>query len=230
MNEIPVLTDIPTWLVEYAKVHIKKNNYDSSHDINHFINVYNYAKQIVENSYSSPGPTLIPGMERCDSLKVLYYSAFSHDLIDGKYVDHDMSIKNLTDLFIENNVNQNLIAIIIFIIDNMSFSKQRLGNLQIPEEYKLVLSIASDADKLDAYRIERVIAYQEHKNKDKYEDLTERNIINRGWLKTILVKRVLMYRDHWLQTDYAKKIAEPMHNEVLEYVNKYLVDVDMFEY
>ena len=217
---------IPTWLIEYAEKFISENNYDSSHDMRHFINVYEYAKKIYETDYSNI--ELIQGFAKEDSLSILYYSAFCHDLIDAKYVNSMHAIEKLRKVFLENGYNENNLYIIIFLIDNMSFSKQRTGKHFIPSHLQLILDIVSDADKLDAYRVERVVAFQEKKLKDYFESDKEEK--KRNWIKTILVKRVLMYKDHWLKTPYAKSIAPPLHDIVLRYVEENLSDSEMYDY
>jgi len=207
------------WLIEYAEKVIIKHNFDSSHDMQHFINVYNYSKDIVTNDY--PNISLIEGISREDSLNILYHAAFSHDLIDDKYVDSEIAIEDLKKVFLKNGYNREHLDIIVFLISNMSFSKQRKG-ITIPEKYKLIIDIVSDADKLDAYRPERVVAYQKRK---AYDEETSKK-----WIKTILVKRVLKYKDEWLKTDYAKKICVDMHKKVEKYVEDNLIEYDMYEY
>lgn len=212
--------NIPDWLYDYSKYVIKKYNFDSSHDLTHFENVYNYSRQIIENDY--PKGSLIEGLNRYNSLEIIYYAAFSHDLIDDKYLDTEEAIQNLREIYLTNGYYEKYLDIIIILIDNMSFSKQRFGKQQVHKDYQLALDIISDADKLDAYRVERVIAYQERKNYDPK--------LYKGWIKTILVKRVLKYRDCWIKTKYAKKICGKMHDKVQDYVDVNLNSVEMFEY
>lgn len=212
--------EIPKWLFDYAEKIVQENNFDSSHDMKHFINVYIYAKNIVEEDY--PKGSLIEGICREDSLKILYYSAFSHDLIDSKYVDTETSIQDLRKLFLSNGYNEKFLDIVIFLINNMSYSKQRTGIYKIPEIYQLIMNIVSDADKLDAYRVERVIEYQKNKNTNPE--------VSKRWVKTILVKRVLKYRECWLKTKYALRISEKMHDQVQSYVNDNLQNLEMYEY
>lgn len=210
--------DIPLWLWYYAdKV---SRNFDKSHDMYHFVNTYTYAKQIIYEDYKDIA--IIPDISIEDGRKIVYHASFCHDLIDGKYMDVKIALGELRQVFIENGYNPEHLEIILFLINNMSFSKQRLGNQNIPEKYSLALNIVSDADKLDAYRIERIVTYQNTKNTDPEATVK--------WIKTILVKRVLEYRKKWLKTPYAMKISEGMHNDVVEYVEKNLKALDMFDY
>jgi len=215
------MKQIPNWLWDYAKYVVEKYNFDSSHDLTHFVNVYNYTQTIIDKeiiTYDS----LIDGLSRHDSITICLHAAFCHDLIDSKYVDSKKAIEELKQVFISNDYNKDHLDIIIFLIDNMSFSKQRSGTVQIPAKYQTAMDIISDADKLDAYRIERVIAYQQSKNMDETK--------TKMWIKTILVKRILEYKDNWLKTNYAKSIAPELHDKVKNYVDKYLTEVDMFIY
>lgn len=214
--------EIPIWLWDYAKYIVEKHNFDSSHDINHFVNVYNYTQTIIDNDFSDNDISLIDNVSREDSIKICLHAAFCHDLIDSKYVDSKKALEELKSVFLSNQYNEEHLNIIVFLIDNMSFSKQRYGKQSIPQQYQIAMDIISDADKLDAYRVERVVAYQEHKNKNEK--------INKMWIKTILVKRVLEYKDKWLKTNYAKSIAPPLHDTVQKYVDENLFDVDMVEY
>lgn len=215
------MEQIPTWLWDYAKHIVDKHNFDSSHDLNHFMNVCNYTQKIIDIDYNND-ISLIDMIPREDSIKICLYGAFCHDLIDSKYVDSKKSLEELKSIFLYNGYKEEYLDIIAFLIDNMSFSKQRYGKQNIPEKYQIAMNIVSDADKLDAYRVERVIAYQENKNNDEK--------INKTWIKTILVKRVLEYKDKWLKTNYAKSIAPPLHDKVKKYVDEFLTDVEMCDY
>ena len=229
------MDDIPIWLQKYAEKIVSDYSFDSSHDMKHFINVYNYTKEIIFHDYPSlldDSLDLSYSIHKNLSTKqirnIIYHAAFCHDLIDSKYVDSKQEIEKLRQVFLDNNYEKECLDIIIFIIDNMSYSKQRLGVIRIPEEYSLIMDIVSDADKLDAYRVERVIAYQENKHKDL--DEPERSYQNLRWIKTILVKRILTYKDCWLKTNYAKSIAPNLHDQVQLYVDTHLSDLEMYDY
>ena len=215
------MKQIPSWLWDYAKYVIEKHDFDSSHDLNHFMNVYDYTQKIIDVDYDND-ISLIDTISREDSIKICLYAAFCHDLIDSKYVDSEKSLEELKSIFLSNQYNAEHLDIIVFLINNMSFSKERFGKQHIPKKYQVAMNIISDADKLDAYRVERVITYQERKNKDTK--------INKRWIKTILVKRILEYKDKWLKTNYAKSIAPPLHDRVQKYVDEMLIDVEMVDY
>ena len=93
-------------------------------------------------------------------------AALLHDVCDHKYSN---SIKREDlDSFIYQCVGEDKGRDVIFIIDNVSFSKEekiRKGLAQpipIPDQLKLYLDIVRDADRLEAIGeigIERCIAY-----------------------------------------------------------------------
>ena len=224
--------DIPVWLKKYAEYMIIKYDYDSSHDMTHFINTYVYAKQILLEDFTLE-TSIIDGINWNDIQQVIYFSAFSHDLIDCKYVKPQEALTNLKQVFHCHDIPDNLTEIICYIIDNMSFSKEKtrttVSGTPIKPEYQIALNIVADADKLDAYRIERVIAYQSRRH-SSILNFEERHELKLRWLKTILVKRVLEYRSKWLKTKCALRLSEEMHNRVQKYVDENLQEVQMFDY
>jgi hypothetical protein len=228
MNELMKIEPLP-WLYQYVENHILRHNYDDSHNMRHFLNVVQYVKEIIVNDFIDQ--TIIEGLSNEESIELLVNAALCHDVIDSKYVISEEEIINLRSLFERYGYKHT--AILLYLIDNMSFSKQRKG-IEIPSRLRKAMDILGDADKLDAYRPERVIIYQYHKHKnlpvnDENERMAKEKL-NKGWIKTILVKRVLEYKDKWLKTNYAKRICGPMHEQVENYVNKHLKDIEMFEY
>jgi hypothetical protein len=102
-----------------------------------------------------------------------------------------------------------------------------------PNKYACAVGIVVDADQLDAYDVHRCRIYQE----TKYSDTAcpnlsegERLELIRGWQNTILRKRVLMYKNIYMNTEMGKKLAEPLHEKVLRHVEKELNDAKIFDY
>lgn len=236
-----LFTKIPAYLYNYAKTVTEISRVDSSHDLTHFINVYNYASQIIDDmeniinddDESVPNSSFIDGFSKEDSIEIILYAAFIHDIVDGKYFNVDMAVENLKMLFKDNNYPSNKVDVIIFLITHMSFSKrierknQGLPMIE-PGIYHTAMCIVCDADQLDGYRIQRVIDYQYNIYKDLQEP--ERSLKMTGWVKTILVKRILLYKDNYFNTSTGKEIASILHRPVEQYVEEYLKEVEMFEY
>ena len=120
------MKQIPNWLWDYAEYVVEKHNFDSSHDLNHFVNVYNYTQKIIDIDYNND-ISLIDMVSREDSIIICLHAAFCHDLIDSKYVDSKKSLEELKSVFLSNQYNKEHLDIIVFLIDNMSFSKERHG-------------------------------------------------------------------------------------------------------
>lgn len=216
--------NVDPWLYKFAEEIIFKYDYDESHDMRHFLNVVNYAKDIIKNDYLDA--QIILDLPNRESIKIILDASFCHDLIDSKYVNSIEMLDKLKTLCLHNDYKY--FNILSYLIENISFSKQRKVDFKPIEKYYIALMIVSDADKLDAYRIERIIAYQNNKYKDLPNDI--KKMRTKIWLKTILVKRVLEYKDKWLKTDYAKKIAVPMHENIVKYVKEHLLDIEMADY
>lgn len=224
---------IPIYLYNYAKTVISNTNVDSSHDLTHFINVYNYARLIIDSEDLSKEISLIDGFSKEDSIEIILYTAFIHDIVDGKYFDTVIAIENLKTLLEDNSYSQKKIDVIIYLITHMSFSKRverKKQGLPMIEDgiYHKAMCIVCDADQLDGYRIQRVVDYQYNVYKDWKEP--ERSLKMTGWIKTILVKRILLYKDEYMLTSTGKEIASILHPPVERYVEEYLKDVEMFEY
>lgn len=221
--------EIPKWMWEYAERQVKEYNFDSSHDMEHFVNVFYYVSYLISQGerYSLPWCGDHPdGKKR--SRRIVLQAAFLHDLIDRKYVDEKDAIIRLRREFIDQNYPDADMIDVIDIITHMSFSKRKERRNQGKEDFKSksdALAIVCDADILDAYRPERVIAYQNSKYPNDPETA-------RKWSKTILVKRVLRYLpENYLFTATARKIAEQMHKLVEKYVVEHFPDdVEMFDY
>jgi hypothetical protein len=217
---------IPKYLLNHGNRVILTYNMDMSHDQVHFINTAEYAYRLL-NSDELKNKTIIKGYTREDVDEIIVLSAYSHDLIDGKYMNEDEGLEKLNAVFIVNNYNLDKLKIINYIITHISFSKRReREKLGLPlfedHPYKFAAQIVCDADQLDAYRVERIISYQ---NRKKINDIDAKK-----WCKTIIVKRVLKYIDSYMNTETAKEIAQDMHNKVVQFVEKEYKDLEMFDY
>lgn len=224
---------IPQWLIEEAKTIIEKHQIDNSHGFEHYALTWSYAKQILDEEFNS-NTTLIEGMSCEDSKEVVLLSAFIHDRVDGKYMNMEEEINLFSHKAVSQGLSVEKVDAIIYIISHMSYSKRiKRINTGLPlledNKYKLVLGIVIDADQLEGYRIDRILEYQSHyyKNVNNFE---ERWRLIRGWCKTILVKRLLSYKDNFMNTETGKKLCLPMHNQTEKYIARFFPDDDMFEY
>jgi hypothetical protein len=221
---------IPPWLVAYAHSVVKTHNIDSSHGVDHGIAVAKYAATITDCQdccLDKSHCNLIPGLSHDDARRVIIIAAFVHDLVDHKYVDPIEATREMKHEFTKHHMDDVLITYIDVIINNISFSKRvhrrKLGKKMIDmaelgcPELQLATEIVCDADMLDAYDPIRCINYRLHSMPNNPDNLR--------WAKLILSKRVLSYKSMFLNTNSSKKIAEPLHDELQEYLDVNMSDI-----
>ncbi len=131
-------------------------HFDSSHNDEHAWLVYSSAIKIMES------------ISKEYDYELLSTAALLHDVCDHKYPE---SIKREElDKFIEKLVGQEKAQDVIFLIDNVSFSKEdkvRKGlskGIEVPDRLKVYLDVVRDADRLEAIGkvgIDRCIAYSQ---------------------------------------------------------------------
>lgn len=219
--------EIPKWMWVYVLKEIRDNNFDSSHDERHFVNVYTYARFLMDAG--EPFDWEGSGCKE-RARRIVLHAAFLHDVIDKKYVEPTNALRRLTRELKEQLYPRNDSKVLTRLICNMSFSKRKAHRLAGEPEFDrqeltAPLKLLCDADALDAYRVERVSAYQNSKYPDDPETA-------RRWCKTILIKRVLIYlSENYIQTPTGRTLAEPMHADVKRFVEKtFESNLEMFDY
>lgn len=224
--------EIKPWLWDYACEVIDKYHMDNSHGIMHFVNVVQFIRKLLLN-ITEP---IIPGLSYIEGIDLLQDAGFVHDLIDGKYRSNENeAVTELMGKFREHGYSEEKINIIVHIITTMSFSKRakrrKLGLPMIDEgPYSTAVGIVVDADQLDAFDVTRIITYQEEQC--KHLPMQQRLEECIKWQKTIMVKRVLRYYDEYMNTPEGKKLAEPLHKLVEDYVasREDFKGVEMYDY
>ncbi|WP_086312891.1 hypothetical protein A5821_000454 [Enterococcus sp. 7F3_DIV0205] len=185
--------------------------------------IKNYVQAIMEKDQSGHGmdhinrvvrlATTIAETETCD-LYIVTAAAYLHDTVDDKLVsDSNQAYQQLETFLKQIDSSTAQIQHIIYIIKNISFSKQFTGT---KEKLTIEGQIVQDADRLDAMGaigIIRTIYYGGHKgnqiydptikprtlrSKSEYRD--ESTIINHFY------EKILLLNDR-LNTEYAKKIG-----------------------
>lgn len=194
---------------------------DESHGWHHMKKVYENSKQI---------------MDKMDKVKrytdnnireMVYICAWLHDVNDHKY-DHDNTLTNTIYEFLSSTLlyDDTKIALILNIISRVSFSKEvKTGSddwLSVLGEIGvLVRDIVSDADKLEAIGksgIERCIAFTKERYMENYEVEIpyEAMVAN---VKKHANEKLLILKNRYIRTSVAKKMAEPLHNEMVNMLN-----------
>lgn len=222
LSKLSTEIQIPLWILEYGANIIKEFNIDESHGMQHGIDVLGYAKIIVSRYLQdNPNLILIEGISNKDAEMIIYVSALVHDWIDKKYMREDLASNRMETYFSSHGFKYT--HEVLTIITNISFSKRlarkNQGLPMIDTGYlQLATEIVSDADMLDAYKADRCLTYQRRFN--TYDEHEIRRIA-----KNILVNRVLLYRDHFMNTIYGKEMSKPMHDELVTYINTQMADV-----
>ena len=173
--------------------------FDESHDYNHAIVVYDNAKKIMDS------------FDIEYDYDILMFSALLHDVRDHKY-PKSISEKDL-EAFVGKHLS-NKVGIVMKIINNISFSKEQCGKRdEFTYPYILYLDAISDSDRLQALGsvgIKRCEMFVEARGGDVPEDV----------VRHCHEKLLRLLPEKFIKTEYGRKLAEPLHQEVLDYVNK----------
>jgi len=112
----------------------KLSNAEAGHDWFHIDRVWRLSKKIAES-------------EDCN-IQIVELGALLHDIADAKFHNGDEEIgQNIAKAFLEKqNVKENIICEVLFIIKNISFKNR----FDLKEEMPIELQIVQDADRLDA--------------------------------------------------------------------------------
>ncbi|MCO6545061.1 MAG: HD domain-containing protein [Gilliamella sp.] len=192
----------------------KLSNDFSGHDMTHIERVVKLAKKILQHEPKANGFIVI-------------VSAYLHDVIDEKVVaDVSQAIMELRDYLTSLKLTDTEIKMIFAIIENMSYRK----NLNQKKELSLEGQIVQDADRLDALGaigIARTFYYGGNKHNIMYDlnisprtSLDENNykhpntVINHFYEKLFLLKDMM-------NTPIAKKLAEPRHHFLVQFVKQF---------
>ncbi len=215
-------------LVEFAAATIARYGIDESHGMEHLRRTSEYARAIL-GDYTDR--KIIPGVEKDIEEQLIIDASFVHDLVDAKYTPASA----VADLRAElgKYYTGELADIMIEIVTSISYSKRvkrmRAGLPPIaPGRAELATMIVADADQLDGYDPERCRLY--HMTRLQHVSDASREELCRGWIRTILEKRVLGYLDGYIYTDVAKRLARPKHDAVVAYIRANLSDAPLFDY
>lgn len=193
-------------LEEFVK--ISTTIFDDSHNHVHMKKVVSNSFDIINNDKEIQEKI----SEYPQIITLVMIVGWLHDVRDHKYPD-SIGQEELEN-FIKTIDHDNL-DIICKIITNISWSKEAKGlREQFEEPYQTVLDIVSDADRLEALGkigIERCeIFTREHGG------LVPTDVITHCHEKLL---RILP--EGFIKTSYGKKLAEPLHQEIVDYVSSH---------
>ncbi len=200
---MPKQTNIIQKTIAFVKQ--KLENAESGHDWFHIERVYKNALLIAKN-------------ENCDQT-IVELGALLHDIADSKFHDGDETIgpKTARNFLELQNVDEEIIEQVVFIIENISFKG---GNFE-KKPTTIELEIVQDADRLDAIGaigIARTFNYGGFKNRQIYnpEILPNLKMTKEEYKKseapTInhFYEKLLLLKDK-MNTKNGKNIAQERH-------------------
>jgi uncharacterized protein len=198
---------------------------DSSHGYEHMKKVSENAEDIYNNTESE---------YKNDHVHELVMTvAILHDVNDEKY-DPKKLLRQQIYEFLKQYYDETGTLLILNIIDRISYSKE---NNAIKNNQKLdwhevlgdvgcfVRDIVSDADKLEAIGkigIERCIEYTKH----QYFEKNNCEISQDELIKKVIEhadEKLLRLKDHFIRTEYGRKLAESLHKQMCFAISDLLV-------
>ncbi|MET3035601.1 HD domain-containing protein [Chryseobacterium sp. NRRL B-14859] len=199
--------------IEFVKE--KLEGAEAGHDWFHIERVWKLSKKIAET-------------EDCDQ-NVVELSALLHDIADPKFHNGDETIApQISREFLElQNVPDETIEKVLFIINNISFKNRD----QAPQNPPIELKIVQDADRIDAIGaigVARTFNFGGFKNNLMYDPATPPNLgmskdqykksngttINHFYEKLLLLKDLM-------NTEKGKKLAEERHDYMLNFLDQF---------
>lgn len=199
-------------------IHFVKNQLEGAeagHDWFHIERVWKLSKTIAET-------------EKCNLL-VVELAALLHDIADPKFHNGDESLAlEISEKFLNmQQVDENIISQVLFIIKNMSFKNRN----EIPKELPIELKIVQDADRLDAIGaigIARTFNFGGYKNnliyhpeiKPKINQTKEEYKKSDGTTINHFYEKLLLLKD-LMNTTKGKELAEERHQFMLLYLNQF---------
>ncbi|AKK71702.1 phosphohydrolase [Chryseobacterium sp. P1-3] len=199
--------------IEFVKE--KLEGAEAGHDWFHIERVWKLSRKIAET-------------EDCDH-DVVELSALLHDIADPKFHNGDETIapKISREFLEQQNVPDETIEKILFVINNISFKNRD----QAPQNPPIELKIVQDADRIDAIGaigIARTFNFGGFKNNLMYDPETPPNpgmtkeqykksngtTINHFYEKLLLLKDLM-------NTEKGKKLAEERHDYMLNFLDQF---------
>lgn len=199
--------------VEFVKE--KLEGAEAGHDWFHIERVWKLARKIAQT-------------EDCDQ-DVVELSALLHDIADPKFHNGDETIApKISREFLEKqNVPNETIEKVLFIIENISFKNRS----QAPENPPIELKIVQDADRIDAIGaigIARTFNFGGFKNNPMYDpniqpDLNmskEQYKKSNGTTINHFYEKLLLLKD-LMNTEQGKKMAQERHDYMLNFLDQF---------
>lgn len=224
------MTDVNR-VIDFVFVAVK--DYDESHGLNHALLVMGHTLSIIS---LMEGTTLIDGWPNEKSKRIIMFAALLHDVCDGKFCNDTQSGYEKIRKELKNYCSLDEIDVVIDIIDNVSFSKEKdkqdKGTWNTWREgldkkrITLARDIVSDADKITALGrsgIERCIQYNRYKFGKSSVVINEedlKNMCKRAALEHCHEKLSLLH-PYYIRTPGGKQLSIAGHKTILEFMDRH---------
>lgn len=199
--------------VEFVKKQLE--GAEAGHDWFHIERVWKLSKKIAAT-------------ENCNG-EVVELSALLHDIADPKFHNGDetLALKISRELLEGFSVDEETIAQVLFVIQNISFKNRN----EAPKDLPIELKIVQDADRIDAIGaigIARTFNFGGFKNNLMYHpDISPKlNMSKEEYKKTNgttinhFYEKLLLLKD-FMNTQEGKKIAEQRHQFMLNFLDQF---------
>lgn len=210
MNVIPLnikqLIDLHIILSKFTKQ--STLHFDESHDHSHMQKVVQNSFEIMENDIDIKNKI----KHYPEIINIVSIVAWLHDVRDHKYSE---SISEDELIIFIKSIDPVNCSQILRVINNISWSKESKGLREhFDAPFDTILDIVSDADRLEALGnigIERCKTYTE-----KIGGLIPEDVIEHCYEKLLKI-----LPEGYIKTKHGKKMAKPLHDEIVNYVNSF---------
>ncbi|RNA63769.1 HD domain-containing protein [Chryseobacterium nematophagum] len=188
---------------------------EAGHDWFHIERVWKLSKKIAQ-------------YEDCNQI-VVELSALLHDIADPKFHNGDETIAlQVSREFLESqNVSEDIIEKVLFIIKNISFKNRA----EVPKVIPIELKIVQDADRIDAIGaigVARTFNFGGFKNNPMFDPEVKPNLDmskeeykkSKGTTINHFYEKLLLLKD-MMNTEKGKKIAEERHQFMLLFLDQF---------
>jgi len=184
------------------------SGYDESHDVYHHF-------EVAKNGFIIANELNIE-----DKWKVVvFYACMLHDTIDYKYpASLEQKVLELESFL--RGIEPNKCDDILWVINNISYSKEHKGGYPVCNSPALqtVRDIVSDADKLEAIGDVGIVRCRVY-NIATHPNATKNEIID------LMIQhfhdKLLKLKDNYIRTFPGKRIAQPKHQIMLDFVRQH---------
>lgn len=200
----------------------KLNNFDKKYQFEHVCKVMNNSILIWNIESSSLN---LSNKDKVYYFEIIYISILIYNSI--KYKGHSEDTEYLSNL----GLSQQQISDIYSVIDNISYSKERKGLLNLDSfspELLLARNIVSDAHKIETLgmnglekSIENIVYVIDKKEGDKDEiinNMSNANLVNLYLrVNEYIHEKLLPLKDNYILTKTGKQLAEGGHNFLINW-------------